>query len=576
MNIHNLKKEFLVMKILLNGKIYTENPAMPWAEAVAIQGKNLAKVGTNEEVKAFADADAEVIDLEGRVVLPGLIDGHTHPETVSKTYWHIIMDDLTEDLDELLANIKKAVEENPDRPYLYLENYLTETFGDEGPKKELLDTIISDRPCRVQDFGDHACWYNSMAVEMLKDENGEMHVSSPIGDAFYKKDENGEYTGWVLESGPEGDHGIYEAVGWEPPATLNDEMAGPLLDFFRQYGVTCMMDGFTEGEENMKYFYELDKAGKLGFYFDATSILGEVGDLEESIRVAHEWQEKYGTEHIRCNTVKFFLDGTNELGDALSTEPFHNDPTGTNCGEAYCTMEEMRDVMVRLNEENLDLHIHTICDGAFRLICDAAEEAQKICGDDWRIKVTMAHCEIIHPDDIHRVHELGLYIDWSTHWSGGYFGEEAQTYLGMDRWNTMYDFTKIIADGEHVGFSSDVFSYQEAARANPFFGMQTAMTRVDPQYPLDPEKYPGSVRQPESAKLTLEQLIHGYTVTNAIRMGYFDIMGSIEEGKLANLVVLEDDIFNTPAEKIKDINVWGTFFDGEERHVVSTMERTKC
>ena len=204
-------------------------------------------------------------------------------------------------------------------------------------------------------------------------------------------------------------------------------------------------------------------------------------------------------------------------------------------------------------------------------MCNAVEAAQTICGDDWSIKVTLAHCEIIHPDDVHRVHELGIYIDWSTHWSGGYFGEEAQNYLGRERWDTMYDFTKIINTGEHVGFSSDVFSYQEAMRADPYFGMQVAMTRVDPLVPLDPDRYPGSVRPPASAKLDLKQLIHGYTMTNAIRMRLDHLIGSIEEGKLANMVVLENDIFEMPAEKIAETEVAFTVFEGEVRDIKSDL-----
>jgi predicted amidohydrolase YtcJ len=136
-------------------------------------------------------------------------------------------------------------------------------------------------------------------------------------------------------------------------------------------------------------------------------------------------------------------------------------------------------------------------------MCDAVEEAQKICGDDWCIKVTLTHCEIIHPDDIHRVHDLGIYIDYSTHWAGGYFGEGAIPFLGQKRWETMHDYTKVIKSGGKVGFSSDVFSYAEATRANPMIGMQVAMTRVDPWVPIDPKKYPGSVRPPLDANLPL-------------------------------------------------------------------------
>ncbi|MDO4176377.1 MAG: amidohydrolase family protein [Bacillota bacterium] len=556
------------MRILTNGKIYTENPEMPWAQAVAIEGKKFAAVGTNEEVEAFAKAsgaDFETVDLEGRTVLPGLIDGHTHPETVAKTFWRVRMP-MTEDKDELMATIKEYAEKYPkeDRPYFFGENYFTETFGTEGPKKEDLDAIINDRPARMQDFGDHACWYNSIALEMLKDENGIPHADSALGSAEFVKDENGEYTGWALEAAAESDQGIYDAIGWEPPTVLDDEMAMPLINFFRHFGITAMMDGFTEGEENMKYFYNLDKEDRLNCYYDASVALEQADKIEEAIATVKDWREKYTTEHIRINIVKFFLDGTNELGDCLSLTPFANDPTGTQYGSAKATAEEMAHVITRLNEEGIDFHVHTICDGAFRLMCDAVEAAQKACGDDWKIKVTLAHCEVIDPADMPRVHDLGIYIDWSTHWSGGYFGEEAQSFMGMERWNRMYDFSEIIKSGEHLGFSSDIYSYQEAHRSNPFFGMQTAMTKVDIEYPLDPEKYPGSMRPPERAKYTLEQLIHGYTMTNAIRMRLDDKMGSIEVGKLANLVVLDRDIFTAPAFEVKDVDAEFTYFEGKE------------
>ena len=563
-------------KVLINGHFYTENSEMPWAEAVVIDGRDFAYVGDNAGAMDFAPEGAEVVDMSGKFFLPGFLDGHTHPSTVSKTYW-FVRGPLTLDKEELLANIREYAEKYPKeaKPYFYYESYFTETFGSEGPNKKLLDEIISDRPARIQDFGDHACWYNSVALEMLKGEDGKPHSESPIGEPEFKQDENGDYTGWCLESVIEGDNGIFDAIGWRPESVMNDEMSKPLFDFFRQYGVMCMMDGFTEGDENFQYIYDLDKAGKLGMYYEASSILGEVKDLEDSIATVRRWQEKYTTDHIRCNTIKFFIDGTNEMGDCLSTEPFHNDPTGTNCGEAYASMEEMRDVLVRLNQEKIDFHVHTICDGAFRLMCDAVEEAQKICGDDWCIKVCLAHCEIIHPDDIHRVRQLGIYIDYSAHWAGGYFGEGAIPFLGQERWNTMHAFHKVIEDGGKVGFSSDVFSYSEATRANPMLGMQIAMTRVDPWVPLNPEKYPGSVRPPVEAKLSLEQLIHGYTMVNAERMRLDDILGSIEAGKRANLIVFDEDIFKHAADSPEDfgsIMPACTYFEGEERHITSTLK----
>ena len=139
----------------------------------------------------------------------------------------------------------------------------------------------------------------------------------------------------------------------------------------------------------------------------------------------------------------------------------------------------------------------------------------------------------------------------------------------------MHAFHKVIEDGGKVGFSSDVFSYSEATRANPMLGMQIAMTRVDPWVPLNPEKYPGSVRPPVEAKLSLEQLIHGYTMVNAERMRLDDILGSIEAGKRANLIVFDEDIFKHAADSPEDfgsIMPACTYFEGEERHITSTLK----
>ena len=200
-------------KILYGGVIYTSYDKEA-AEAVSIADGEFICVGTLADCEAYMGENTEMKDLSGKLVLPGLIDGHTHPITIAKTIWHVRMPDVT-DKEELLATIREHAEKNPKEevPYFYGECYHAETFGPEGPTKELLDSIISDRPARIQDFTDHACWYNSMAIDMLEVRDGSGHIGSPIGHAEVMRDESGEPTGWVLESGPDGDYGIYEKLG---------------------------------------------------------------------------------------------------------------------------------------------------------------------------------------------------------------------------------------------------------------------------------------------------------------------------------------------------------------------------
>lgn len=561
--------------ILYNGKIFTENTAMPWAEAVAIRGNKIICVGEDSQCRALSGSETEMIDLNGRVVLPGLLDGHTHPTIIAKTIWRVHMP-VTYDVEVLLDFVKDYCQKHPvsECPYFFGENYFAESFGPEGPSRQLLDQYVSDRPARLQDFCDHACWYNTKALELMGlMEPGAKNPMGPMGEIEFLRDENGIPTGWAKEPGYDHEKTMFEAIGWAPPENATEEMQAPFLDYLKDRGVMALMDGYTEGEEAMKLFYDMDKAGRLDMYYEGSCILEEYEKLDETIATLRQWQEKYTTEHVGIGVVKFFMDGTNELGDSASLEPMHNDPTGQEYGRMNMTAEQMADTLVRLNEEGLDFHIHVVCDRSYRTICDAVEKARQICGDKWNIYVTTCHCELIHPDDKKRVNPLGIFIDWSCHWSGGYFGESAMQYLGEERFNTMYDFKSIIADGGCVGFSSDVFTYREADRADPYFGMQLAMTRYDYTMPMDEKKFPGGARPPASAKFTLEELLKGYTYNNAYRMRLLEKTGTIEAGKMANLVVLNKDIFKIPTDEIHTIYPDMVYFEGKKRKQIDKGPR---
>ena len=560
-------------KILINGKIYTEDKRKPWAEAVAIEDKHFACVGSTGEVRAYAKfhwrEDFETVDLGGKTVLPSLIEGHTHPAMMSKSAW-VLHGAKTENEDEMYEDIKKFAELYPKEklPYFVYTRYLNEWYGTEGPNNKRLSEIISNRPARIEDNSGHGCLYNEVAMEMLKDENGIPHNNSPIATPCFVKDADGNYTGWAQQSMLPTDSGIYAKCGFAYPTAMNDELSGAFFDTFRHYGVSVCMDGATETDGDLQYLYEKDMKGELNMHYEATRVLPVMTDeaIEKTIAAIRDWQKKYTTDHIRCNTVKYFMDGSIEFGDILTVEPLNSDPEGKSCGTGcHCTTEEMTKLMVRLNKERLDLHIHCVSDGGLRRICDACEAAQKICGDDWCIYVTPAHCEYIHPDDIHRIHELGMFMDTTPIWSGMGAGAY-MAQIGYDRWRKLHDYTQIIADGEHVGFSSDVIEATEMQLLNPFTGISVGMTRLFPGDidEIDHDRYyEDGGRPPKSARLTLEQMIHGYTVTNSIRMRLNNRLGSIEVGKDANMVVLKEDIFSMKPEDIWNIDTECVYFEGK-------------
>lgn len=163
---------------------------------------------------------------------------------------------------------------------------------------------------------------------------------------------------------------------------MTEENSAEVLNLMRHHGNIGCMEAAVKDDEDVEFLYNFDKDGKLCMYFDVTVLLDNCGDIENTISQARKWQKKYESDHIRVRTVKFFGDGSNEAGDVLSLVPFSNDPEGKNYGSCNFTVEEMRDVLIRLNKERLDLHVHIICDGTLRRMLDAIESAQKISGDD--------------------------------------------------------------------------------------------------------------------------------------------------------------------------------------------------
>jgi predicted amidohydrolase YtcJ len=323
-----------------------------------------------------------------------------------------------------------------------------------------------------------------------------------------------------------------------------------------------MGDAILESEDNLKAIYDMDQAGELNMYYSVMIRVNGYKGLENAINKVKEYQQKYTTENITIDTIKYFVDGTNEIGTSYVVEPFSNDPDHENCGSLDMTLEELTDMMIRLNEEGIDLHMHVVGDGGFRVICDATEAAQNECGNDWRIQIEMTHCELIHPEDETRPAELGIIVNWSPHWTGGYFGEAAIEWLGEARFNSMYNFQPMIEAGAIVNMGSDTVSQYEFHRASPFFGMQTAITRVDPEFPMDAEQYPGSVRPEASAAFTMDQMIKGYTINSAIQFRIDNIAGSIEKGKNADFCVIKENLYNADPFKLSEIEPSAVVFKG--------------
>jgi predicted amidohydrolase YtcJ len=549
--------------VLTNARVYTGNEAQPLADTLVIEDGHISHVGTLDGWRN--EKNLPVHDLRGRAVIPGLIDSHTHPSMVSQSLWHVRLP-WTHDVEEILQFIREYAKAHPpeEAPYLYFEYYPTTTFRDTQPTKELLDSAISDRPCLCQDFSEHEHWVNSKMLELMEITKD---TPDPVpGLEMFVRDEEGEPTGLLREMVHR--HFVdkmYEKIGWTPPQQLTPERISHFFRFMTEHGVTSLFEALADDDEIFASVSELDRRGELNMYYEGAIRFRRMADLPDAISRLQRYQATYGNAHININTLKLFLDGTNESGNSALISPVCSNACGETFGEIGMDVQELTECLSLCNSEAADVHIHLVGDRSFRVACDAVEAAQRRLEKDggaWRIQVTFAHCELIDPADMPRPAELGIIVNWTTHWSGGYFGAGSMKHLGEERWNRMYRFNEIAESGATVTFSSDVVTAYELNRGNPFFGMQVAHSRVDPQYPLDPVVYPLSMRPEESAKLSRELLLTGYTLNGAKQMRIDDKVGSLENGKVANLCILSDDLFEVDTEQLGTTRPTAVFFEG--------------
>lgn len=544
--------------IYTNALFYTEDADAPEAEAMAVKDDKIVYIGAadSEELKAMEADGFEVVNLGGAFVTPNLIDAHTHPYTVGKTNWYTDFPDDVETYDDILNYIQAYCEEHPasEQPFIYFEYYPSDLFDSNGPRKEWLDEIVPDRPILVEDFSDHACWVNSKFLELL-----DLESAGPDADlSNFVTDENGEYTGWILEGEWTGYvSNMYDALGWAPNEDPTEEVMGYLLNDLKRWGSTAVEDGFIEDEGQLVTLKAMDEAGTLNMYYDGMVPLHNYDSIEEAIEAVKYYDATYHTNHIKVDTIKVFYDGTNELGDAALIDGWIDDPSKT--GYILSDTEGTYEMIKACNENGVDIHFHMVGDLAFRQVMDATEMLVKEVGA-LDIQVEVCHCEYVDPSDYTRPAELGVIVNWTPHWSGGYFGEASLRYLGEERYNNMYQFNPMIESGAIVTFGSDVYSMEEENRANPYFGMQTAMTRIDIEYPLESN---GGFRESEAAKLSLEKLLKGYTINAAIQLRIDDITGSLEVGKYANFNIYDENLFDVDEVAFKDVMPRAVYFEGQ-------------
>lgn len=537
--------------VYTKGKIYTVNEDKPWAEAVAIKDGRLIVVGSVTDAESVIGASTEVIDLAGAFVMPGIFDLHSHPFI---TPWYGQMNLALKsagDAESILSEIKAYAEAHPEKEWIIGGQYLAGTFPNDDPRKEWLDEIVPDRPVAILDQTGHGLWLNSKALE-LSGISAETETSNLI--VISKDPETGEPTGLVNEQSMQ----LVERVIPQASAEEYAEPIEEIFDMFLSYGITAQqpaeghrapLDGLKsledQGRLHQRVFVSWDWKTTLNLAYT-------LEDIEDQIKN----RAIYESESIRPNYVKIFSDGgPNSFSSAL-LEPYANRPDFY--GDTNMSTEDFAEAFRMFDTWGVGVHVHSMGDGSIRRVVDALEMMKESNGDSG-VRHKIAHNTMITAEDLARVAALkDVNIDFSPPLWYPHAGGEAtfKPALGEERFSRIYPVrTAMEQQGLHVGQGADWLTANPTP--DPFIAIEGFVTRENP---FDPEMT-GKLGADQA--ITLEQAIAICTIEGAWVLGVENEFGSIEAGKYADMIVLDQNLFEIDAKDIYGTKVLKTIMSGE-------------
>lgn len=543
--------------VLQNGVVYTVDQQRSQAEAVAVKGKDIIFVGSNSAAAEFVGPKTEVIDLAGKMVLPGFIDSHAHVSATINEDDSVMLYHLDSAAGYVSA-VKDFAIKHPALSVIYGHGWNNEAFAPEGPLKEELDAVVADRPVSLMSNDGHSIWVNSKALAMAGITQG---TPCPPGGMIEINPATGQPSGTVRETARDLVQNVL------PPYTVAQLKTG-IRDFMREaarVGITSVHDpmlllpdsdgqlnGYGAARNSIPAFEGLVENSELTCRVRGTILTDPTkGDAQVPDLAAACAAQKHPLFQI--SGAKIFVDGVVEGGTAYLDEPYAHKPDFR--GEPLWEQEDLNALCRAADRQNLQIHIHAIGDAAIRMSLDALASARQQNGPrDSRHLIT--HLQIVAEADIIRFADLDVVGVPQPFWhvKGEYFWGLEVKYLGRERAEKEYPMKSFMDAGVTLASASD---YPVQVPSPPLVGIMLGVLRCIPGDP-DPNEILGPAE-----RMTLPDMIASFTINGAYANFMEAETGSIEVGKKADLVVLERNLFDIPTAEIGDVNVLMTMFEGK-------------
>lgn len=533
--------------MFINGKVYTMDKDNTISEAVAVKDNKIIKVGTTEEILALKEDNSQIIDLEGKTLVPGFNDSHMH--LVNYGYLQTQADLIgVESIEEINRRVSQYIKDKKVEKGTWVrgagwnQDYF---IGDKVfPTKYDLDIISLDHPIVVTRTCGHVAVVNSKALEVLGIKKG----TAQIEGGHFDLDENGEPIGIFRENALAI---VYDAIP-NPGIDEIKEMITTAIEQLNKCGITSVGTddfGALPGKDYNKIieaYLELKNEGLLNIRVYQQYLIPEINNLKGFLNKGYK--TGWGDENFKIGPLKLLLDGSLGARTAALNEPYSDNPSTS--GILTATQEELDEIVDFAHNNGNQIAIHGIGDRAMYMAFESIEKIlNKNPKKDHRHGIV--HAQITDEyllnkfkdlEAIAYIQPIFLDYDWKM----------VKSRIGEEREKTSYNWKTMVDMGTHIACGSDA----PVDSFSVMYGIYEAVTRKDLK------GNPEGGWLPEQG-LTVEEALYGYTMGGAYASFEEDVKGSIEEGKLADMVVLSDNIFEIDPHKIKDVNVEMTIFNGK-------------
>ncbi len=529
--------------IILHARIYTLDAKQPWAQALAIRADKIVGVGDDAAIEEFRHPGTKVIDAAGQLVLPGFVDCHIHFLDGSISLGRVNLEGA-KDVPDILQRLRDYAAKHPGTGWLLGRGWDYAMFGAETlPNKKYLDELFPDRPVFLEGYDGHTYWANSKALAIA---DVTRDTPDPPNGVVVRDPTTHEPTGALKEAA----QGL---VGKFLPESTRAEKLAALregIKWANQNGLTRVHSAGGDFPE-LELYDELRRHGDLTLRFYIAYFMDPPEMRPQDVEAIESGRAKYHDAWIDAGAVKFMVDGVIESHTAAMLEPYSDDPTLK--GKLFWDPAKYNSAVADLDKRGLQLFTHAIGDLGVRTALNGYQHAEEVNHTTGR-RPRIEHIETINAADIPRFGKLGVIasmqplhsypdVDTLNIWAPN---------IGPERASRAWVWKSIADAGGHYCFGSD----WPVVTLNPWYGLQTAVTRQTR------EEKPAAGFDPDQ-RLTVAQAVEGYTLGAAFAGRREKTEGSLEKGKLADLIIVSQNVFEIDPHKISETKVRTTIVGGQ-------------